>query len=64
MVNILIGLVVAMFIICAAYVGYNVSQDTSESIEGHNINIELDILDMNTELLQIVEKQDGYKSII
>ena len=53
-----------MFIISAACVGYHTSQDFAESIEGHNINIELDILDKNTELLQIIGKLDGYKPII
>jgi hypothetical protein len=45
-------------------VGYHVSQDVSEPIEGHSINVELDILDVSAELLQIIEKQDGYKSIV
>ena len=64
MAHILMGVVVVMFIISAACVGYHTSQDFPESIEGHNINIELDILDKNTELLQIIGKLDGYKPII
>ena len=64
MVNILIGLVIAMFLIVAAYVGYNASQNYSEDAGGHDIQIDLHILDTAPELLQIIEKQDGYKSII
>ena len=64
MANILMVLVVVMFIVSAAYVGYHVSQDVSEPIDGHSINVELDILDVSAELLQIIEKQDGYKSIV
>ena len=64
MANILIGLVIAMFLIVAVYVGYNASQNYSEDAWGHDIQIDLDILDTAPELLQIIEKQDGYKSII
>ena len=64
MANILIGLVIAMFLIVAAYVGYNASQNYSEDAGGHDIQIDLNILDTAPELLQIIEKQDGYESII
>ena len=64
MANILIGLVIAMFLIVAVYVGYNASQNYSEDAGAHDIQIDLDILDTAPELLQIIEKQDGYKSII
>jgi len=64
MVNILIGLVIAMFLIVAAYVGYNASQNYSEDVGGHDIQIDLNIVETAPELLQIIEKQDGYKSII
>ena len=64
MANILIGLVIAMFLIVAAYVGYNASQNYSEDAGGNDIQIDLNILDTAPELLQIIEKQDGYKSII
>ena len=64
MVNILIGLVIAMFLIVAAYVGYNASQNYSEDAGSHDIQIDLNIVETAPELLQIIEKQDGYKSII
>ena len=37
------GLVIAMFIITAAYVGYHASQEPAD-VGGHDINIELEIL--------------------
>ena len=64
MVNILIALVIATFLIVAVYVGYNASQDVSEDIEGHSMPIDLKILETTPKLLQVIEKQDGYKSII
>tara|TARA_B110000014_G_C20008224_1_gene522656 strand:+ start:401 stop:595 length:195 start_codon:yes stop_codon:yes gene_type:complete len=64
MANILIGLVIAIFLIVAAYVGYNASQNYSEDGGGHDIPTDLNILETAPELLQIIEKQDGYKSII
>ena len=64
MANILMGRVIAMFLIVAVYVGYNAAQNYSEDAGGHDIQIDLDILDTAPELLQIIEKQDGYKSII
>ena len=64
MVNILIGLVIAMFLIVAVYVGYHASQDFAEGVDGHSIPIDLKIQETSPELLHIIEKQDGYKSII
>ena len=64
MVNILIGIVIAMFIVVAAYVGYNASENYSEDAGGHSIPIDLSILETTPELLQIIEKQNGFKSII
>ncbi len=46
-------LVIAMFIIVGAYVGYHASQQTEDKIEGHSISIELEILNENTKLVQI-----------
>ena len=48
----------------AVYVGYNASQNYSEDAGGHDIQIDLNIVETAPELLQIIEKQDGYKSII
>ncbi len=64
MANILVGLVIAMFLIVAVYVGYNAYQDFAEGTEGHSIPIDLKIVETSPELLHIIEKQDGYKSII
>ena len=64
MANILVGLVIAMFLIVAVYVGYNAYQDFAEGTEGHSMPIDLKILETSSELLHIIEKQDGYKSII
>ena len=64
MANILVGLVIAMFLIVAVYVGYNAYQDFAEGTEGHSIPIDLKIVETSSELLHIIEKQDGYKSII
>jgi hypothetical protein len=64
MVNILIGLVFAMFLIVAVFIGYNAYQDFAEGTEGHDIPIDLKILETSPELLHIIEKQDGHKSII
>ena len=64
MANILVGLVIAMFLIVAVYVGYNAYQDFAEGTEGHSMPIDLKILKTSPELLHIIEKQDGYKSII
>ena len=58
------ALVIATFLIVTVYVGYNASQDVSEDIEGHGMPIDLKILETAPELLQVIEKHDGYKSII
>ncbi|MBT4326054.1 MAG: hypothetical protein HOD60_03990 [Candidatus Nitrosopelagicus sp.] len=64
MANILIGLVVVMFLSTAVYVGYHASQNYSEDAGGHHIPIDLNILETTPDLLQIIEKHDGYQSII
>ena len=64
MANILVGLVIAMFLIVAVYVGYNAYQDFAEGTEGHSMPIDLKIVETSPELSHIIEKQDGYKSII
>ena len=53
--NILIGLVIAMFIITGAYVGYHASQQPIEVAEGHEFETELDVLnhDSTVQILQI-----------
>ena len=56
MANILVGLVIAMFLIVAVYVGYNAYQDFAEGTEGHSMPIDLKILETSPELLHIIEK--------
>lgn len=53
--NILIGLVIAMFIITGVYVGYHASQQPIEVAEGHDVKIELDMFNHDTtvQILQI-----------
>ena len=62
--DILIGLVIAMFIITAAYIGYHASQQPIEEVEGHNVVIELEILHENPESIQIFQTHNPSKSII
>jgi hypothetical protein len=47
--NILIGLVVAMFIIAGAYVGYHASQQPVEEAGGHDVTLELELFGENSE---------------
>ncbi len=53
-----------MFITTAVYVGYHASQNTSDDGYGHSIPVDLEILETTPELLQIIEKQQGFQSII
>ena len=63
--NILIGLVIAMFIIVGGYVGYHASQQIMvEEAEGHDIPVELEILNENTELIQTPQFHEIRKSIV
>ena len=56
--DVLIMLVIAMFIITAAYVGYHASQQQMDEKEigGHSVPIELEILNENSESIQIFQK--------
>jgi hypothetical protein len=51
-------LVIAMFIIVGAYVGYHVSQQAGEEIEEHEVTIELEILNENSRLVQIYQNPE------
>ncbi len=42
--DILIGLVIAIFIIAAVFVGYHASQEPHQAVEGHGELIELKVL--------------------
>lgn len=60
--NILIGLVIAMFIITGAYVGYHASQQPIEVAEGHEFKTELDVLNYDS-IVQILHMSKLEKSI-
>ena len=60
--DILIGLVIAMFIITAVYVGYHAMQQPVEEGEGHNV--ELDVLNENTGIIQATHNSIIFKVII
>ena len=61
--DILIGLVVAMFIITAAFVGYHASQEPVEA-GGHDIDVDLEIMSQNSKSIQIIEYHNNHKNII
>ena len=46
--DILMGLVIAMFIITAAYVGYHASQEPAD-VGGHDINMEFEAFSVDLE---------------
>ena len=56
--DILIGLVIAMFVITGAYVGYHASQQPIDEAGGHNITIELEVMNKNYESIQTFQKPD------
>jgi hypothetical protein len=59
--NILIGLVVVVFIITGAYVGYHASQPSMEEAEGHDVTIEFQLFNENTELVLVPPYQEFKK---
>ncbi|MEX0863068.1 hypothetical protein [Nitrosopumilus sp.] len=61
--NILIGLVIAMFIITGAYVGHHASQQSIEVAEGHDVKTELDVFNHDS-VVQILQISKLDKSII
>jgi len=61
--NILILLVIAMFIVTAAYVGYHASQNQSvEEVIGHNM--EFKILSLGSDSISTMQNLKPDKSII
>ena len=54
--NILIGLVVVMFIITGAYVGYHASQQPEA--EGHDVTLELELFGSNSESILAFEHHE------
>ncbi len=61
---ILMALVIAMFVIVGVYVGYHASQQVEEEGEVHNINIDLEILDQDSGLIQILQNPELRKAIL
>ncbi|MHA7733864.1 hypothetical protein [Nitrosopumilus sp. S6] len=59
--DVLIGIVIAFIIVVAGYVGYHASQQEPE-VGGHDISLELDVLDVDTKTIQPL-KQTMIKSI-
>lgn len=57
-------LVIAMFIIVGAYVGYHASQEVPEEGKAHNITTELEIPDESSGLVQILQKPELRKTIL
>ncbi len=62
--NILIGLVVAMFIITGAYVGYHASQQPVEEAGGHDVTLELELFGDNSESIMAPEYYELKKYFI
>ena len=58
------GLVIAMFIITAAYVGFHASQEQPEDAGGHNITTELEILNNNANSSQLLVDPNTSKPAI
>jgi len=52
------ALVIAMFVIVGVYVGYHASQQVDDEGESHNINIDLELLDQDTRLVQILQNPE------
>jgi len=61
---ILMALVIAMFVIVGVYVGYTYSQQPQEEGEAHSINMNLELLDQNSSLVQIIQNPELRKSIL
>ena len=55
-------LVITMFVIVGAYVGYHASQQVGEEVEEHNVTIELEILNEKSEMVQIYQNPEFKKS--
>ena len=56
------GLVIAMFIITAAYVGYHAASDQPvKDAKGHDITIDPKVLNIDFEPLRTLDKSDFFK---
>ena len=61
---VLLILVIAMFVIVGAYVGYHVSQQVEGEVEAHSINLDLELLNQNSSRVQSLQNQELRKSIL
>ena len=61
---VLMILVIAMFVIVGAYVGYHASQPVEEEVEAHSINLDLELLNQDSSLVQILQNSELRKSIL
>lgn len=57
------GLVIAVFIITAAYIGIHAADKPAE-VEGHSISTELEILNQETDTIQILKINEVRKTVI
>ena len=55
-------LVIAMFVIVGAYIGYHASQQVGEDVEEHNATIELEILNERSGIIQVYQNPEFKKS--
>ena len=62
--DILMGLVIAMFIITAAYVGFHASQEPPEDAGGHSSTTELEILNNGANSSQLLVDPNTSKPAI
>ena len=60
---ILMVLVIAMFVIVGVYIGSHASQQVEEG-ETHSINMDLEILDIDSGLVQIIQNPELRKQIL
>ena len=62
--DVLIGLVIAIFVLVGVYVGYYASQVVPEEGESHNIENELEIFSQEIQSIQILHSPELKKSTI
>ena len=56
------GLVIAMFIITAVYVGYHAMQQPMEEVEGHDV--EFDFLNENSGIIQTFQNTAVWRIVV
>jgi len=61
---ILMALVIAMFVIVGVYVGYHASQQVDEEAETHSINMESEVINLNSGLVKILQNPELGKTAL